>query len=61
MNIVLMNQDLMVYILKIIYQKKVKKGEYKINLDEYENTGGTHWIDLFVKTNEVIYFDSFGI
>ena len=56
-----MNQDLMVYILKIIYQKKVKKGEYKINLDEYENTGGTHWIDLFVKTNEVIYFDSFGI
>ena len=29
-----------------------------INLDEYENTG-THWIALFVKTNEVIYFDSF--
>ena len=31
-----------------------------INLDEYENTG-THWIALFVKTNEGIYFDSFGI
>ena len=29
-------------------------------MDEYENTG-THWIALFVKTNEVIYFDSFGI
>ena len=37
----------------------VKKGTYVINLDEYENTG-THWIALFVKTNEAIYFDSFG-
>ena len=40
--------------------KTIKKGAYVINLDEYENTG-THWIALFVKTNEVIYFDSFGI
>ena len=40
--------------------KKIKKGAYIINLDEYENTG-THWIALFVKTNEVIHFDSFGI
>ena len=40
--------------------KTIKKGAYVINLDEYENTG-THWIHLFVKTNEVIYFDSFGI
>ena len=40
--------------------KKIKKGVYVINLDEYENTG-THWIALFVKTNEVIYFDNFGI
>ena len=31
-----------------------------MNLDEYENTS-THWIALFVKTNEAIYFDSFGI
>ena len=31
-----------------------------MNLDEYENTG-THRIALFVKTNEAIYFDSFGI
>ena len=37
-----------------------KKGAYVINLDEYENTS-THWIALFIKTNEVIYFDSFGI
>ena len=40
--------------------KITKKGAYIINLDEYENTG-THWIALFIKTNEVIYFDSFGI
>ena len=40
--------------------KITKKGVYVINLDEYENTG-THWIALFIKTNEVIYFDSFGI
>ena len=53
-----MNQDLMVYILEI--KKKIKKGAYVINLDEYENTV-THWIALFVKTNEVIYFDSFDI
>ena len=39
---------------------KIKKGAYVINLDEYENTG-THWIALFVKINEAIYFDSFGI
>ena len=40
--------------------KITKKGAYVINLDKYKNTG-THWIALFVKTNEVIYFDSFGI
>ena len=40
--------------------KKIKKGAYVINLDEYENIG-THMVALFVKTNEVIYFDSLGI
>ena len=40
--------------------KITKKRAYVINLDEYENTG-THWIALFIKTNEFIYFDSFGI
>ena len=40
--------------------KITKKGAYVTNLDEYENAG-THWIALFIKTNEVIYFDSFGI
>ena len=40
--------------------KMTKKGAYVINLDEYENTDN-HWIALFIKTNEFIYFDSFGI
>ena len=53
-----MNLDLMVYILDIILLNEIKKGAYVINLDQYENTG-THWVSLFVKTNEVIYFDSF--
>ena len=39
---------------------KIKKRAYVINLDEYENTG-THCFFLFVKTNEAIYCDSFGI
>ena len=39
---------------------KIKKGAYVRNLDEYENTD-THWVSLFVKANEVIYFDSFGV
>ena len=39
---------------------KIKKRAYVINLDEYENTG-THWVSLFAKANEVIYFDSFGV
>ena len=39
---------------------KIKKGEYVINLDENKNIG-THWVSLFVKTIEVIFFDSFGV
>ena len=33
---------------------------YVINLNKYENMC-THWVSLFVKSNKVIYFDSFGI
>ena len=40
--------------------KKIKDGAYVINLDEYADTG-THWIALFCKKNEIIYFDSFGV
>ena len=40
--------------------KKIKDGAYIINLDEYANVG-THWIALFCKNNEIVYFDSFGV
>ena len=39
---------------------KLKNGAYAINLDHSENTG-THWIVIFMKNNEVIYFDSFDV
>ena len=55
-----MNQNLMVFFLEIIYLKKIKDGVYIINLDEYANVG-THWIALFCKKNEIIYFNSFGV
>ena len=40
--------------------KTVKDGAYVINLDEYVDVG-THWIALFCKRSEVVYFDSFGV
>ena len=40
--------------------KKIKDGAYIINLDEYEDVG-THWIALFCKKNEIVYFYSFGV
>ena len=40
--------------------KVIKYGAYIINLDEYGDVG-THWVALYVKNNEVIYFDSFGV
>ena len=40
--------------------KKRKNGAYVINLDEYADVG-THWIALFCKKAEIIYFDSFGV
>ena len=40
--------------------KKIKDEAYVINFDEYADTG-THWIALFCKKNETVYFDSFGV
>ena len=40
--------------------KTIKNGAYVINLDEYADAG-THWIALYVKNNEITYFDSFGV
>ena len=39
---------------------KIKDGVYVINLDEYSDIG-THWVALYVKNNDVIYFDSFRV
>ena len=38
----------------------MKNDAYVINLDEYADVS-THWIALYLKNNEVIYFDSFGV
>ena len=40
--------------------KTIKNGSDIINLDEYADVC-THWVALYVKNNEVIYFDSFGV
>ena len=40
--------------------KTIKNGAFVINLGEYADVG-THWIVLYEKNNEVIYFDSFGV
>ena len=42
------------------FPKKIKDGAYVINLDEHSGAG-THWIALFYKKNEIVYFDSFGV
>ena len=40
--------------------KTKNNGAYVINLDEYADAG-THGIALYVKNNEITYFDSFGV
>ena len=39
---------------------KIRDGAYVINLDEYSDIG-THSIALYVKNNDITYFDSFGV
>ena len=39
---------------------KIKDGAYVINLNKYSDTG-THLIVLYVKNNDITYFDSFGV
>ena len=40
--------------------KRIKGRTYVINLDEYADVH-THWITLYIKNIEIIYFDSFGV
>ena len=37
---------------------KIKDGVYVINLDQHYDIG-THWIALYVRSNDTAYFDSF--
>ena len=39
---------------------KINDGAYLTNLDEYSDIG-THWIAVYVKNNNITYFDSFGV
>ena len=39
---------------------KIKNGAYVLNLDQYSDIG-THWVALYVKNNNITYFDSFGV
>ena len=39
---------------------KIKNRAYVINIDEFKSIG-THWIALHVNTNNIVYFDSFGV
>ena len=39
---------------------KIKDGAYVINLDEYSDIG-IHWIALYIKNNDITYFDCFGV
>ena len=38
----------------------MKDGAYVINLDEFKSIE-THWTALHVKSDNIIYFDSFGV
>ena len=40
--------------------KKRKDGACVINFDKYVDAGG-HWIALFCKKSEIVYYDTFGV
>ena len=39
---------------------KIKDGAYVTNLDEHSDIG-TRWVALYMKNNDITYFDSFGV
>ena len=39
---------------------KIKDGAYITNFDKYADVG-THWIPLFCKRIEIVYFESLGV
>ena len=42
------------------FPNKITDEAYTINLDEYLDIG-THWVVLYLKNNDITYFDSFGV
>ena len=50
----------MVFTLRDNLPNKIKDGTYVTNLDEYSDIG-IHWILLYVKNNDITYFDSFDL
>ena len=55
-----MNLNLTVLFLEIIYLKKIKGDAYVINFGDYIDVG-MHWISLFCRKSEIVFFDSFGV
>ena len=39
---------------------KIKDGAYVLNLNEFKSIE-THWIALYMDSNNIIYFGSFGV
>ena len=65
----LTNFDIQKYYLNeptfnVVYSRdnlqEMNDGAYIINLVEQSDIG-THWVALYVKNNDVTYFDSFGV
>ena len=51
-------------IFNVVYSKnnlpKINDGTQIINFDEYESIA-THWIDLYLNVNSIVYFKSFKV
>ena len=39
---------------------KIRDGAYVLSLDQYSDIGN-HWVALYIKNNDITYFDSFGV
>ena len=50
----------MEFFQEITSLKKIKDWTYIINLDEYAD-GSTHWIALFCRRSEIVYFNRFSV
>ena len=51
---------ILIYVYLYICIPKMKDRAYVINVDEYKSIG-TYWITLIVNSDNVTYFNSFGV